>query len=92
MYSKFPNIKRKKVDTNEINSKYDGNGLQQVVLELFTHFRKIKKMLRPLVISAHSPCKKNETLLLINDNEFAEWSIAEAIVAATSAPYFFPQY
>lgn len=47
--------------------------------------------MKPTVITAHSVGAENKPILITNeDPEFSEWDISEAILAATSSPYFFP--
>ena len=67
---------------------YDGNGLQECLKEFFTPFRKMKDLMKPIVIPAYSSDKQQ--IYITNDNEFAEWDISEAILAATASPFYFP--
>lgn len=51
----------------------------------------MKDLMKPTVITAHSVGAESKTILITNDDpEYREWDISEAILAATSSPYFFP--
>lgn len=89
MYSGLNNLHRK--IGNIQGQLYDGNGLQDSLKELFTPFRKMKDLMKPTVITAHSVGGDNKPILITSDDDtYKDWDVSEAILAATSSPYFFP--
>ena len=51
----------------------------------------MKDLMKPTVITAHQVGAENKPILITNDDpEYSDWFISEAILAATSSPFFFP--
>ena len=51
----------------------------------------MKDLMKPTVITAHNVGVDNKPILITNDDDtYKDWDISEAILAATSSPYFFP--
>ena len=50
----------------------------------------MKDLMKPTVITAHCAGSADPILITNDDPEYKDWDISEAIIAATSSPYFFP--